>query len=142
MAMRTVPNFILAGLLVAACPAVLAATGMQPGLWEITTTVDMESMKMPAGAMRQCITQADVADGKGTLPKDDKCEVYDIQMQGNRTSWKMRCKGPEALSGSGNITYSGTSYAGTMQMSMKGDGGKPMQMTHNYAGRRIGDCTK
>jgi len=47
----------------------------------------------------------------------------------------MRCKAFEATSGSGSIAYSRTSYTGTVQISMKGDGGKRMQVTQNYAAR-------
>ena len=140
MTIRTILYWITAGAFVLACPATLRAADMQPGLWEITTTTEMAGMKIPTGSISQCITKADAADDQKMLPKDDKCEVYDMQIQGNRTSWKMRCRGPEAMSGSGSVTFSNTSYAGTVQMSMKGDSGNQMNIVQQYSGRRVGDC--
>jgi hypothetical protein len=142
IAIRTARTLTVAGLFTIACPAALAASAMEPSLWKITTAMEMEGMKMPSSAMRQCFNKSDVADSKSTLPKDDKWEVYDVQMQDNRTNWKMRCKAFEATSGSGSIAYSRTSYTGTVQISMKGDGGKRTQVTQNYAARRIGECAK
>lgn len=60
-------------------------------------------------------------------------------MQGNTASWRMECKGPEAMSGTGRITYSGNSYSGTTKLSMK-QNGQTMNMTQTYNGKRVGNC--
>lgn len=124
--------------------ATAAPANMQPGLWEITMKMEMPGMRgggMPATAVRQCIRPVDVEDARRTIPqnKDPKCNTKDYKMQGNTASWRMECKGPETMSGTGTITYSGSSYSGATKLSIK-QGGQTMDMTQTYSGKRIGDC--
>lgn len=116
-------------------------TGMQtaqarePGdLWEVTTEMRMEGMALPPNTQRVCSPKQSNEPPVG--PGDDKCKVSDFKSSGTKTTWKVRCDGPPASTGSGEIVYQGKDrYSGTMQMSSsEGD------MTIKYAGRRIGDC--
>lgn len=121
-----------------------ASPNMTPGLWEITVKSEIQGMPggmgMPATTMTQCVKPADVQDGKRTVPQQDpKCEMKDYKMQGNTASWRFECKGPEAMNGSGSMTYSGNSYSGTTKMSMKQQG-RVINMTQSYSGKRLGDC--
>ncbi len=121
-----------------------ASPNMTSGLWEITVKSEIQGMPggmgMPATTMTQCVKPADVQDGKRTVPQQDpKCEMKDYKMQGNTASWRFECKGPEAMSGSGSMTYSGNSYSGTTKMSMKQQG-RIINMTQTYSGKRLGDC--
>jgi hypothetical protein len=123
---------------------VMAAPNMQPGMWEITTRMEMEGMEgmpaMPANTVRQCIHPADVQSGSATVPKGDpQCEVKDFKMQGNTAFWRMECKGANAMNGSGTVTYSGASYSGKTQFMMK-EQGQSMTMNQAFNGKRIGDC--
>lgn len=125
-----------------------AAPNMKEGLWEITMKMEMPGM--PAGmkpqVMRQCVTKKDLDDPRKTTPaagdpKDNRCQMTDYKMQGNTATWSMACKGEEAMTGSGSITYSGTSYSGVNKMTMK-RGGKVQTMTMQYSGKHLGDCKK
>ena len=124
-----------------------AAPDLKEGLWEITTKMEMPGM--PAGmkpqVMQQCLTKKDLDDPRKTAPggdpKDNRCQMTDYKMQGNTATWNMACKGEEAMTGSGSITYSGTSYSGTSKMTTK-RGGQAQTMTMNYTGRRLGECKK
>lgn len=124
-----------------------AAPNMKEGLWEITMKMEMPGM--PAGmqpqVMQQCITRKDLEDPRKTTPGNDptgnRCQVTDHKVQGNTASWNMACKGEGAMTGSGTVTYSGTSYQGTSRMTMK-QGGQVQTMTMHYSGKRIGDCKK
>ena len=53
-----------------------AASGMQAGMWEITTRMEMPGMPVgiPPQTIRHCYTQKDVEDGKGfaQMPKPSK----------------------------------------------------------------------
>ncbi len=132
-------TLVTASLLLATSAAL--ATEMQPGLWEITANMEMNGMKMPGGKNRICYNKADVADTQKMVPKDSKCQVSDVKQEGSRVSWKMECKGPEAMSGSGSVTFAATSYTGDMQIQMQ-SAGQAMQMRQQYSGKRVGDCTK
>lgn len=122
----------------------IAAPDMQPGMWEITTKMEMAGMEgmpaMPPNTIRQCIRPAEVQSGSATVPKGDpQCEVKDYRMQGRTASWRMECKGANAMSGSGTITYGGASYSGKTQFTMKEEG-QAMTMNQTFSGKRIGDC--
>ena len=45
------------------------------------------------------------------------------------------------MEGEGEVTYSGSSYKGTMAMKMIEKSGKAQNMKMNLSGRRIGECT-
>lgn len=131
--------------LLAFCAATAQASpNMTTGLWEITVKSEIQGMPggmgMPATIMTQCVRPADVQDGRRTVPQQDpKCEMKDYKLQGNTASWRFECKGPEAMSGSGSMTYSGNSYSGSTKMSMKQQG-RVINMTQSYSGKRLGDC--
>ncbi len=120
--------------------SLFAADEMRDGLWEITTRMEMpQGMPMPAMqpmTQRQCITKKDLQDRKNTVPHDSRCQVADIKTIGSKTSWRVRCPGPDAASGSGEITYRGDGYQGVMRMNT----GEMGQMVMHYSGKRIGDC--
>ena len=139
---------VCAGLFVGVAAATLAAApNMKEGLWEIT--VKMEIPGMPAGAppqvMQQCVTQKDFENPQtmapANNPQSSRCETTDYRVQGNTATWKMACKGENAMTGTGSMTFSGASYTGTNKMSMK-HGDQTMNMTMNYAGRHLGPCKK
>ena len=124
-----------------------AAPNRKEGLWEIT--VKMEMPGMPAGippqTTQQCITKKDLENPQKVTPSadpgDNRCQITDYKLQGNTASWNLTCKGEEAMTGSGIITYSGTSYSGTNKMTMK-HGGQVQNMTMHYAGKHIGECKR
>jgi len=145
--MRFATLSLLAATLLSA-PAHAAAPNMKEGLWEITTKMEMPGMPggMKPQVMQQCFTKKDLDDPRKTAPsggdpKDNRCQMTDYKMQGNTATWNMACKGEDAMTGSGSITYSGTSYTGTNKMSMK-RGGNVQTMTTHYNGKHIGDCKK
>jgi hypothetical protein len=144
--MRFAATSILA-VAVLAPTAHAAAPNMKEGLWEITVKMEMAGMPagMPPQAMQQCITKKDLEDPRKTVPsgdpKDQRCQITDYKLQGNTASWNMACKGEDAMTGSGTITYSGTSYTGINRMSMK-HGGQVQNMTLHYTGKYLGDCKR
>jgi len=137
MAFRT--TFAVA--LAAASGLAQAAPVIQPGLWEITTRMEMPGM--PAGmgqhATQTCYRPGDVQDAAKTVPKDKNCEVKDYKLSGNTASWRMECRGETEMTGTGTFTYAGNSYSGTTKFAMK-QGGRSMNMTQAYSAKRIGDC--
>lgn len=142
--MRRAALLLLATALV--CAGALAASpNMRDGMWEITTKMEMtgqKSIQMPQQTVKHCMTKKDVADPKRTTPSAgdaSRCKMTDYKLQGNSATWKMACEGEGAMTGTGSVTYSGTSYQGSQTMSIK-RGGQVMNMKMDYSGRRIGDC--
>jgi hypothetical protein len=133
----------LAVLLVA--PAALAeGPGYQPGEWEVTTVTTMKGLPMEVPAQKQTLRQC--LDGKAAVPdtarKDEKCTVLEQKVEGGKVTWKIRCKDAQSTSeGQGEVTYSATSYAGTMTFVINA-GGQTIKADMKMNGRRVGDCKK
>ncbi len=113
-----------------------ATEKMKPGLWEITTSMDMTGMpmKIPPQTIRHCYTAQDVE--KGLVPESEGCSITELKTSGNKTSWKTECKGEMAGTGEGQMILLGDSaYEGSSSIKTQG-----MTMNMKYAGKRIGDC--
>ena len=133
----------------AVCAAIVLATNahaatpnMKEGLWEITTKMEMPGMQAKPMTMQRCVTRKDVQDA-ATMPPggsgpDKSCKMTDYKLQGNVATWTMAC---EMVTGSGTVTYNGTSYSGSQIMTMK-QGGQTQNMTAHFSGKHLGDCTK
>lgn len=120
---------------------VSASTLAAPGeYWEITSKMDMPGMKfaMPAQTHKMCVPKGEERNPKSTQDKDSDCQMIDLKNSGNKTSWKMKCvhKG-EPMMMEGESTHEKDSYSGKMHMSGK-SGGRPMDMTQTYRGKRVG----
>ncbi|MCM2266090.1 MAG: DUF3617 domain-containing protein [Desulfuromonadales bacterium] len=116
-------------------PAV-AADAMKPGLWEITTSVEMPGMpfQAPPQTMRHCYTAQEVKEQP--VPKDEQCKVTDLKSSGSKVTWKVECKGEMAGKGEGEIIYQGDSaYEGKTRMQTQG-----MTMAMKYKAKRLGEC--
>jgi Protein of unknown function (DUF3617) len=143
--MRSTLALFTAAAAFAAAPAHAATPNMNDRLWEIAVQMNMPGMpsNMPPQTVKQCITGKDLEDPRKTMPggdpKDNRCQVSDYKMQGSTATWKMACKGPEEMTGSGSMTYGGSSYKGTNTMTVK-QGGQARTMTMNYAGKYLGPC--
>ncbi len=113
-----------------------AAEMMKPGLWEITTSMEMPGMPMqiPAQTMRHCYTEQEIREQP--VPKDQNCKMTDLKTTGNKVSWKLECTGEMAGTGEGEIIHRGDSaYEGKALIRTQG-----MAMTTKYQGKRVGPC--
>jgi hypothetical protein len=123
-------GFAILGLLGSA--SVMAAGSDE--LWELTTKMDMPGMSMPSVTHTSCLP-------KGAAYKPDRnqqqknCEMTDIKVSGNKTSWKIHCSGKDAMDGVGEMTRTADTMKGTMKMSMMNG-----QMTQVISGKRVGTC--
>jgi len=110
---------------------------MKEGLWEITTEMKMQGMEMPPVKHTQCITKDDLVP-QGSQQPGQECEITDVKKSGNTVTWTMKCTGQGGeVIGTGEITYSGDSFKGTMAISMPQAN---MEMTSHLSGKRIGNC--
>jgi hypothetical protein len=121
------------GLGVLFCCASALAAGDDES-WEMSVKMDMPGMAMPAMKHTSCLPKGG-AYKPDSGPKDKNCQMTDVKVSGNTTSWKMQCSGKEPMTGSGEMTRTADTMNGTMKMNMQG-----MQMTQVMSGRRIGNC--
>jgi hypothetical protein len=145
--MRRIASFVV----LAASPALAAAQAVQPGQWDILTTV--QSVDMPgappqmAAMMKgrpirvsQCITAADAAKGPQQLMKSNKqCRFTRYSMTGGRLSSEMVCdQGGGTMTATSTGSFTPTSFTTTGRTVMTG--AQKMTMTATTVGKRIGAC--
>ena len=122
------------------CSAFSATAYSAPGeWWEVTSRMEMAGMPfaMPATTIKVCIPKGGENDPRKTS-QDKDCQMSDVKISGNKSSWKMRCNHDgEVMTGTGEITSTPNSYQGKMQISGV-SGGEKMNMTTNYRGKRVG----
>jgi hypothetical protein len=117
----------------------------QDGRWEVKMEMNMPGMPagMPPVTTTQCITPEEAKDPQKAMPPagsrggTGNCKASDYKVVGNKVTWSMACTGAEAMTGTGEIIYSGDTYTGTTRINRAGQ-----LMTMKYSGKRLGDCTK
>ena len=117
---------------------VFAVPNLQEGLWEISSTMQMEGMpfNMPEASYKQCITEQDMVPQKEE--PHQSCEVKEYRVTGDTVSWKTRCMASSGdTTSQGTITYQGDSFSG--QITTTGSS-MPSKMTQSLKGQRIGEC--
>lgn len=144
---------ILLAAALLAMPGVVAAQAVQPGQWDIATTID--SIDMPgappqvAAMMRgrtthikHCISAEDAAKGPQELMKSNKsCRFTRYSMAGGKLDSEMTCtQGGGTMTAVSTGSFTPTSFATTGTVTMSG--AQAMRMTASTAGKRIGACGK
>lgn len=127
--MTKTKQFVTALLMACGASAFAANTDE---LWEITSAMEMQGMSIPSTTQRSCTAKNQPYKPE---PEDKNCTSYDVKVSGNKTSWKMRCTGKDAMEGSGVMTKTATSMDGVMTMKTQGE-----QMSMKMSGRIVGKC--
>jgi len=74
--------------------------------------------------------------------KDDRCKIKDQKIAGNKVTGSAEYMDKDGRSESKReISYSGSSYKGTVKTRMTDKTGKTMVSTGTMTGRRFGECT-
>lgn len=132
--------YVGGGLVLALSACSGSGPELQEGMWEITTEMNMAGMPMqiPAMVHRQCLSQDDVVPRQGPA-QQEICDYSKAKIRGNTVTWTVECNSPGGTTTTaGEITYHGTTFDGTMHVSMSG--AVEMSGTNRISGRRVGDC--
>ena len=133
---RLIVSFLLALPLLAilsAAPAASDSAAAAGESWEVTSKMSIPGMPMPMPAQtRRVCSKPDEAPEN----PDPNCQNTEMSRVGNKLAWRVQCTGAHAMSGRGEITYSGTdAYAGSIRFeSAEG------AMTLELSGKRVGTC--
>jgi hypothetical protein len=122
-----------AGLLLLAPAAFAQGSDDQ---YDLTISMAMGGMTMPGMTQRICVRKG--ASDSEYVPQRDNCRVSDTARSGSRLTFKMTCTGRDAMSGTGDFTFSPTGYEGQMRLRVEG---QDIEMTQRIAARRSGGCT-
>ncbi len=139
-----------AAILIATTAAVsfvtcVSAQEMPGGLWEIKTKMEIPGMppemagKFGNQTMTHCVKPGERkwSEQRNPNERERQCEQTEMKTDGNKVSWKMKCK--DGMSGEGSVTHNGKdAYKMDMTMNMQ-QGSMKMQSE----GKRIADtCEK
>ena len=116
-----------------------AAINMNDGLWEITVTMDMPNI--PPEAKRPftsttCLTKNDLVP-KPKTEAESKCEMKNKSIVGNTVTWETACSN---YTSKGTATYSGMTFTGSSETTVKRQGQPDMVMKSSMSGKNIGAC--
>src|SRR5207249_2935490 len=101
---------------VAACALVLLgpplarADGLAPGLWQITTTAEIDGQTGPPARSMKCLKPEDAADLERTFSPASRttnstCEDVDRESTPTRLKWHLVCTGQLDMDMAGEFTF-------------------------------------
>jgi hypothetical protein len=117
----------------------MPSINMQEGQWEMTTVANIPGM--PAGmnkpfTITTCLTKNDLV----PKPKEQHqtaCKEQDRTISGNTISQTIVC--PDSVMKM-SFTYSGSTFEGSSQSTIKDKGGKEIVMNASMKGKYLGPC--
>ena len=132
-------------LLAAVSSTALADEGIpvEPGQWEVTTTMTMPMMPTPQTmTVSECFEDEVMdMDDLATEDLDPNC-TYDLaQIDGNTMKWTIDCpvEGGGTMHAEWEATSGGDTVEGQGLMTMTIQG-QQMDMTMTWSGKRVGEC--
>jgi hypothetical protein len=129
--------------------ATLAAqSSIRAGRWETTAQVQIPDLpvQMPDVKATECMNPDQLEKDPGSLLPEalrpgrgnsSECKVSNTKVSGGTVTWRFTCTGEQAMTGTGEITFAGDTFTGTMTMAT--DVGA---VTAKMTGKRVGDCTQ
>ena len=135
---------ILSGLTILLFTGAVSAEGIpiDPGMWEMTSTMTMSMMPTPqTNTMEECIEEDVLDPEKFNMDEDTPCSITDVTLDGNTATWAINCptEGGPAMEGEWEVTSLGDTLTGKGQMTAEFSGQK-MGFDMTWEGKRIGDC--
>lgn len=134
---------IFLSLLLSIAPSIRAdGIPVEPGLWEMTTTVNMPMMQQPkVTTLTECMTDSKIdLDDVGSNGMETDCTFDMSQVDGSTMNWTVDCPVEGGSShGEWEATSHGDSVTGNGKMTMSFQG-QTMEMTMSWEGKRVGDC--
>ena len=134
---------IILGILFLTAPAAWAeGMPVEPGMWEMTSTVTMPMVPKPRVTnTTECMTESEISmDEMGGEDMDPNCQFETAQVDGNTMKWSFDCPVEGGTShGEWEATSTGDGVTGKGVVTMAFQG-QTMEMTMVWEGKRIGDC--
>jgi hypothetical protein len=134
---------IVVGLAISGVAAGADGLPVEPGLWEMTSTVHMPMLPQPqVNTQTECLDKPVMS--LDELQKDEmdpNCEFETAQIDDTTVKWSVDC--PVEGGGTARGEWQATSHGdriegdGTMTMSVQG---QEMNMTMSWTGKRVGAC--
>ena len=115
---------------------------VEPGLWKMTSTVNMPMLPQPrVTTVTECMEKSEITmDEVGGEGMDPNCTFDMAQVDGNTMKWSVDCPVEGGTShGEWQATSGGDTVTGEGSLTMSFQG-QTMEMTMAWEGQRIGAC--
>lgn len=115
-------------------PQIIAAENGE--LWELTMSFDgagMSGMAMPA--TRECFPPNKATDPEQAMKGQENCSISDYKVNGNKSSWKFKCTGNDAMTGRAEMLGAASDYALTIYANTSRGETKMLSK-----GKKLGSC--
>ena len=123
----------------------MAADGIQPGLWKITTVLSNNGMQMPPRTNSRCLTVEQAADLADTFtPRfggmNTTCQRTQYEKSEQKLTWRLECRGQLNIDTAAEFNFvSPIRY--TAIISTKGSlGNQQMETQMTLQGEYVGAC--
>ncbi|MDT8437645.1 MAG: DUF3617 family protein [Wenzhouxiangellaceae bacterium] len=141
--MKTAVSVVIASLALSAS-ALAEDPNINPGLWETTSTVTIQSEQFPipprTDTTTECVTAEKIAEGQAFLEDNEDCEFTRKDMRADGMDYTMTCSGQGGdVTMNASMKFGGDSMSGTIDGDMQSPMGA-MKMMVEMNGRRTGDC--
>jgi len=126
-------------------PVAAEDPNINPGMWETTSTVTLESAQfsMPprTETNSECLTVEKIAEGQAFLEDNEDCEFSNKDLRADGMDYTMTCNSPDGgtVTMDATMQFNGDTMTGTVDGAMESPMGK-MSMKVELAGKRTGDC--
>jgi hypothetical protein len=115
---------------------------IDPGMWEMTSTMTMTMMPQPRSTtVNECIEEDELSPESFNLDKENPCTISDVAVEETTARWSISCStgGGPMMEGQWEFTSSGDTIDGNGSMSTEING-QTMGFEMVWTGERIGDC--
>lgn len=115
---------------------------VEPGLWEMTSTMTMPMLPQPrVTTVTECMRKSEISmDEFSDENMDSGCTFNPPQIDGDTMKWSFDCPVDGGTShGEWEATSGGDTVSGNGKITMSIQG-QTMEMVMNWQGRRIGEC--
>lgn len=122
--------------------AIADGVSIDPGEWEMTTTMTMSMMPQPqTNTVKECIEESELSPEDFDMDEDNPCNITDVVIDGDTASWSINCpvENGMVMEGKWEFTSNGDSITGAGNMAAE-MAGQTMSFDMTWSGKRIGDC--
>ena len=137
-------HVILTGLATVILASTASADGVSinPGMWEMTSTMTMSMMPQPRSTtVKECIKDSELSPESFNMEEDNPCNITEMSVDDNTARWSINCptEGGPVMEGHWEFTSKGDSISGNGTMSAEFSG-QTMGFVMTWEGERIGNC--
>ena len=124
------------------CTANTEGVDIEPGQWEMTSTVTMSMLPQPqVNTAVECIKKDRLNPEDFDMDEENPCSISDVNIEGNTSRWSINCpfEGGAVMNGQWEVTSHGDSLTGKGSMATE-IAGQKMGFNMSWEGKRIGEC--